>query len=67
MGQDSGGLFKKGAAIRSPGRCSLWATASQAPRIRWGGSLAIVFGATNPTAMLSLGANDAREFNSAGH
>ena len=26
----------KGAAIRSPGRCSLWATASQAPRVRWG-------------------------------
>ena len=35
----AGGTAKKGAAIRSPGRCSLRATASQPPRVRWGGPL----------------------------
>ena len=67
MGQDSGGLFKKGRRYARRGGSHCGPRPHRPPVLGGGGSLAIVFGVTNPTAMLSLAANDARVFDSADH
>ena len=56
----AGGLLKKGAAIRSPGRFLAVGHGLTAPPCGAGGIPALVFGVTTPTASPSLAASDAR-------